>query len=443
MQLPFEILAEIACFSPANVWTFASVCRHWRYATLLYPKCWATIHLKRQTVFKGEPSPDAYKSLQLWAERAGGSQLELLIQEPFHHSLFPGPFATTLSNIHTLHLNAWPKDNDPQLKSFTFPCLEVLSISATPSNQSNQMTLGRLFDVFLGTLDGPEGEITVKAPRLRGLALSGVLFDIPTFPRLAAIDSLKLSDCSFIPSLSLWDLLDQTRLNITTLFLQDTRYGSPIPVASTSRLEYRSLTSLTLTFPESSAPFLLKLLAHINAPILTKLTCDDTLLLLLDSHFLPSLSHLYIHSFRSSSLNAFKRVLKGFDLVSLTVFRDSKAWCGLNVLLWSLAQSPELGNTIKRLKYFTSQKDNLQTLLNAVNTERRKAGPTSSGTFQATQTIVYGATDNENYLPWGECSFIVLNKISDCSPKIPRYGGPKTKLIALPVAIVFAGTITF
>lgn len=396
MLLPFEILAQIASVYPLHTWTFASVCRHWRNATMLYPRCWATIHIKEQLVNGTVPATQS--NLDLWTKRSGGSQLEFLVEGSFSPSMLSESHLCSLSRIHTLHLDEWTQDSDLYLKGIMFPNLEILSIGSSIPKYTPQITLKRISTMLLEDSNQAEGENCPRAPRLRALALSRVLVDIPSFPGIDRIDTLKLFNCEFAPSVSLWGFVDQVRLNVETLSLHNTSSKAATPGPYAKNVDYPSLKSLTLVFPETSRYSLPSII--IDGPVLTELTCDDAFLPQLNPQSFPNLSLLSVRSFQSSSLKAFRKVLTEFNLTSLTLFRVPNARCGLNVLLWSMAQSSDLGKTLQHLRYYTTYKENVQTLLKAVNKARGKPASIPGDGFLASQVLVCGDRSNEYSLPW-------------------------------------------
>lgn len=138
-QLPLEILAEIACISPNNIWTFVCVCQRWRRAAILHLKCWSRIHLKHTRSFE---LPTSMKPrLNLWIERSGGSQLELFLEGPFRPCLFSAPLAGCLSRIRKLHFTDWRQDFETSFRRVAFSSLELLSVGTT---QGEGVTLSRL-----------------------------------------------------------------------------------------------------------------------------------------------------------------------------------------------------------------------------------------------------------------------------------------------------------
>ena len=397
MQLPLEILAEIACIYPAEIWAFASVCRHWRYATMVHSKCWNCIHI-RQTEEIDLHNGLEYR-LKLWAERGGEAPLELLLQGPFHRFVFSDPFLGSIFRIRTLHIDAWPFEYDATLQPIVFPSLEVLSVS-TPIGQA-QITLDRVSAAFLGDSGHPEGEGQIKAPRLRELALTRVEIRISSVPKLATLVRLKLVGCTIASSALLLGLLNRARRNLETLCLQDLAkvHWPLLPEEKLPSVEFQSLISLTLI---TSRVLATEVLPRLTSTTLVKLTCDDTFLQCLDPHRFPTLSHLYVRSLQSSSVKTYQKMLKKFNIASLTIFRDPSARCGLNVLLWSMSLDPDLGKSLRRLKYVTKEKALVQGLLDMLNRGRHKSLSMPKNTVFASQEVIYEHRD-EYELPWGEC----------------------------------------
>jgi hypothetical protein len=399
MELPLEILAEIACIYPAEIWAFASVCRHWRYATLVHSKCWNCIHIRQIEEFELQNSLE-YR-LELWAERGGDAPLELLLQGPFHQLVFSEPFLGSISRIHTLHIDAWPFEYDATLQPIVFPSLQVLSVS-TPTGQE-QISLTRVSAAFLEESKQLEGEGQIKAPRLRELALNRVDIRIPSVPRLATLVRLKLVGCTIASSALLLGLLNRARRSLETLCLQDIAKvpmgWPPLPEEKLPDVEFQCLTSLTLVITRVLAT---EVLPRLTSTTLVKLTCDDTFLQCLDPHRFPTLSQLYVRSLQSSSLKTYLKVLKKFNIVSLTILRDPSARCGLNVLLWSMSQDPDFGKSLRCLRYLTKQKALVQGLLDMLNKERHKFLSMPKNTIFASQKVIYEHRD-EYDLPWGKC----------------------------------------
>jgi hypothetical protein len=399
MQLPLEILAEIACIYPAEIWAFASVCRHWRYATLVHSKCWNCIHIRRTEEFELQNGLE-YR-LKLWAERGGEAPLELLLQGPFHQFVLSDPFLGSISRIRTLHIDAWPFEYDATLQPIVFHSLEVLSVS-TPIDQS-QISFTRVSAAFLEESKQLESEGRIKAPRLRELALTRVDIRIQSVPKLATLVRLKLVGCTIASSALLLGLLNRARRSLETLCLQDIAKVAagwpPLAEEKLPSVEFQSLTSLTLVISRVLAT---ETLPCLTSTTLVKLTCDDTVLQCLDPNRFPTLSHLYVRSLQSSSLKTYQRVLKKFNIASLTILRDPSARCGLNVLLWSMSQDPDFGKSLRRLKYFTKEKALVQGLLDMLNRERHKSLSVPKNTVFASQEVIYVHRD-EYGLPWGEC----------------------------------------
>ena len=404
MQIPLEILAEIACFCPVEIWTFASVCRQWRYATLLYAKCWSCIHINSEEP-KGQDRL-GYR-LGLWVERGGQSPLELRLQGPFHRLILSEPLVGCLSRIHTLHIDAWPSECDEQLESIVFPQLETLSVVASTSQP--QISLARVSAAFWGDSHKSEGQTPTKAPHLRQLALAGVYLHLASLPKLG---TLKLQDCVIASSSALLGLLDKVRQSLKTLCLQNITKLSTWPPAREDRLsnvEFLSLASLTLMATGASRVLALEILPRLSSPTLTRLTCDDPFLSLMDPNRFPILSHLSVHSLHSSSLQSYQKMFKKFSIVSLTIYRDPGARCGLNVLLWSLTQDPDFAKTLRRLRYLTSQKTLVRGFLDTLNKERSKSLSLPKDTVFASQNVLY--RDQDAYeMPWGEFCFYEVSK---------------------------------
>lgn len=251
-----------------------------------------------------------------------------------------------------------------------------------------------------------QDDTLVRSPRLRELALCDVFIDVTFLPKSPALVTLKLSSCIVDMSISLFDWLDQLRHSLEALNLRDVQRKRYLPPTLEAllwpKIDYPRLKYLTLKCTHTSSVLLQDFISRIVSPNLIKLTCDDTFLPLLRAEYLPNLSHLCIESYQSSSHKVYETVLKRFRIVSLTIYRDPRSReCGLNTLLWSMAQSPDLGKTLRRLRYLTTEKFP-QTILDLVN-EKRRVDPSAAGeAVFASQILLTKHHIDEEYLPWGK-----------------------------------------
>lgn len=432
-RLPLELLGDIAFVAseldPHSIWTFVTVCRYWRVAALSTPACWSRIHIKdteRDRAHLMDPK------MTLWLSRARHSELEICLHGRTSAMLFAEPLErVSVSRISTLHLGTW----DPSfalrqsLGPLHFTALRTLSVGE-PNGPHSKTKLSTIVTTFIAAETDAKGTWSMYAPLLEHLAVSHVFIDIKSFPRLATLRSLKLSQCEFGQSTPCLSFISQAKQYLQTVSLvgisqKYTPYSSRSQTETLiEEVEFPKLTSLTLIDLATATLKPKEIVSNMRCPSLNRLTCNDDLLSAVHPGLFPRLSNLFVQTTSCGRNSRYERVLSEFELSYLTIYRDNRSQIiGLNGLFWTLAHSPKVVQHMKQVRMVASGgRLTSRTMVDRLNESRSSRDQVRQGRLFFREVLA-NERDGGDMMPWGEYWASALDTTLADSVKIPNYGG--------------------